>query len=121
MRSSADGSERSAPTKPNMGPEIFTPSDDDDDDDDDDAVEDAGATGARGVKKKSAGATDKAPPAAKAGFAFGEETVKAAVELDSAKYDGGGGNAVKDDGDGDNAGAGALSEQSHPASGRGGT
>ena len=109
---------RSATTKRTMGDEIFTPSGDGDDDDDDDAVEDAGATSARGAKKKkSAGATDKAPRAAKAGFAFGEETIKAAAAIDSVKDDGGGGNAVKDDGVGDNAGAGAMSEQSPPGGG----
>ena len=55
-------------------------------------------------RRRVAGATDNAPPAAKAGFAFGEETVKAAAEID----------AVKDDGVGDNAGADAMSEQSPP-------
>ena len=110
--SDGGGSEPSATPKRTMGDEIFAPSDDGDDDDDGDAVEDAGATSARGAKKKSAGATDNAPSAAKAGFAFGEQTVKAAAQIDAAKDDGGSGNAVKDDGAGDNAIADAMSEQS---------
>ena len=112
--SDGGGSEPSATPKRTMGDEIFALSDDGGDDDDDDAVEDAGATSARGAKKKSAGATDDAPSAATAGFAFGEQTVKAAAQIDAAKDDGGSGNAVKDDGAGDNAGADVMSEQSPP-------
>ena len=114
VSSGGDGGEPGASPKPTLGEEIFTPSDDDDDDDDDDADEDACATSARGAKKKSAGATDDAPSAATAGFAFGEQTVKAAAQIDAAKDDGGSGNAVKDDGAGDNAGADVMSEQSPP-------
>ena len=117
LSSDGDGSEPGATPKPTLGDEIFAPSDDGDDDDDDDAVEDACATSARGAKKKSAGATDNAPSAAKAGFAFGEQTVKAAAEIDAAKDDGGSGNAVKDDGAGGNASADAMSEQSPPDGG----
>ena len=112
LSSGGDGSESGATPKPTLGDQIFEPSDDDDDDDDDDADEDACATSARRAKKKSAGATDNAPSAAKAGFAFGEQTVKAAAQIDAAKDDGGSGNAVKDDGAGDNASADAMSEQS---------
>jgi hypothetical protein len=68
-------------TNSNLGTAISLTANTDDDDDADGAVEGYGATSASGAKEKSAGAAEKAPPAAKAGFAFGEGTVKAAKIL----------------------------------------